>query len=201
MEELIRSVIKYDNILESFVREVSRRPSTLEEMKHYTKYVGDIWEMFCASYLRELYGYTVYTLQACPTELLNELGLSKRDVGIDLIAVYNEKKIAVQCKFRKTYKSLSWREVATFDALCMRTGPWSSCMVMTTAQGLRREGKARSEDVFIGKTRLSKLTRHDWHRIGKLGDGHTCGGATTSFTQDMRDIRLRRFAHQCFSLP
>lgn len=33
---------------------------------------------------------------------------------------------------------LQWREVATFDALCARTGPWTQLMVMTTCTGVTR---------------------------------------------------------------
>ena len=189
----VRSVIKYHNIFDEFVQKISYTPKDLKDIKTYTKKVGDIWENFCAIYLEKIHHMKVFTLKDCPSEILIRLHMKRQDVGIDLIALDRDNNyIAIQCKYRKTCKTLSWRDVATFDALCMRTGPWHKCIVMTTSRALKREGLKRAEDIFWGKTHFAMLNRNDWLLIGNLGSGNCCGG---ELEVDLNTARLKYFGN------
>ena len=101
----------------------------------------------------------VYKLKEVPSDVLKNLKMKRQDVGIDLIAIEDDKYIAIQCKYRKTFKALSWRDVATFDALCMRTGPWHKCIIITTSHNIKREGVTLDKDIFWGKKHFSNLSK------------------------------------------
>ena len=191
ISNIVRSAVKNENIFDDFVKKISYTPTSLKDMKIYTKKVGDMWEKFCAIYLEKIHRMKVFTLKNCPLETLNLLHMKRQDVGIDLIALdENDNYIAIQCKYRKTCKTLSWRDVATFDALCMRTGPWHKCIVMTTSRFLKREGLSRNEDIFWGKTHFARLEKHEWLIIGHLGNGNCCGG---QIEDDVNKARLKYF--------
>ena len=191
ISDIVRSTLKHENMFEEFVNHISFNPTNLKDIKIYTKKVGDIWERFCAIYLEKIHGMKVFALKDCPFEILSKLHMKRQDVGIDLIASdKSDNYIAIQCKYRKTFKKLSWRDVATFDALCMRTGPWYKCIVMTTSRYLKREGLTRTEDIFWGKTHFARLNKYDWLLIGNLGSGNCCGG---DIEVDVNTARLKYY--------
>ena len=187
---MIRKVIKFDNVFENFVSEISYVPVNLQQVKEYTKNVGDLWEDFSCEYLRKIHDMQVYKLKEVPTDILKFLKMKRQDVGIDLVAVKDDKYIAIQCKYRKTFKALSWRDVATFDALCMRTGPWHKCIIMTTAHNIKREGITLDKDILWGKKHFSNLSKYDWMRLGNFSQGNTCGG---SIDHNVNEARVRYF--------
>ena len=109
--------------------------SMLELRKRTTKQKGFLFEVFCKMYLEQK-GYTVWLLQECPDNILEDLALTKHDVGIDLIACITTKHknsqtlwFPIQCKFRAESnkngisQTLGWKQVSTFLSLCTRTGP------------------------------------------------------------------------------
>ena len=55
-------------------------------------------------------------------------------MGIDIVVKNNDIFYAVQCKYKKscTLKKniLSWKQLSTFYAICMRTGPFDKYIVM-----------------------------------------------------------------------
>lgn len=194
IESIVRTVLKYENTFGAFVKEIAYTPTNVHDVKNYTKHVGDLWEDFCCSYIRIFQGLTVYKLKMCPESILLHLHLKRKDVGIDLIGIDNEGQyFAVQCKYRKTCKALSWRDVSTFDALCMRSGPWKKCIIMTTSSRIQREGQISEKDVFIGNNVLSKLSKFDWMKLGDIADGYHCGGTKQ---ENINEARLKYFQEQ-----
>lgn len=190
MEDIIKKVVKFDNVFENFVKEIAYVPVNLKQVKEYTKNVGDLWEDFSCEYLRKIHNMQVYKLKEVPSDVLKHLKMKRQDVGIDLIAIEDDKYIAIQCKYRKTFKALSWRDVATFDALCMRTGPWHKCIIITTSHNIKREGVTLDKDIFWGKKYFSNLSKYDWMTLGNFGQGNTCGGHVD---KNVNEARVRYF--------
>jgi predicted helicase len=111
----------------------------------------------------------VWRLQDVPTEVLNQLGLKRQDVGIDIIAEKAGKYSAVQCKYKK-HRSikkniLTWKALSTFYALCLRTGPWEKYIVMTNCEYARHEGKKSYKDLSICLRTFQKISKNDWFNM------------------------------------
>jgi predicted helicase len=126
---------------------------------------GDIFEDFSVLYLKHVRKFDqVWRLQDVPTEVLDQLGLKRQDVGIDIIAEKAGKYSAVQCKYKK-YRSvkkniLSWKALSTFYALCLRTGPWEKYIVMTNCEYARHEGKKSYKDLSICLRTFQKISKN-----------------------------------------
>ena len=183
---LIRAAVAQPGacVFDSFARNVdahSAAPAhSLAELRalRSTKTKGDIFETFCCLYLRAKRGYReAWRVPDAPRELAVSLGVGGRDMGIDLIGVDPQgRPAAVQCKYR-TMSARStfvpgthirrdvvpWRDLATFYALCARTGPWSRHVVMTNAVGVRSlRGVPKGEkDTSICRASLRALTTLD----------------------------------------
>ena len=192
MEKCLLESLKNEHIFQSFVENLNDfyKPTTIKSKNEYTKNVGDAWEDFSCLFIEKMLGWKVFKLKDCDESLLKNLSLKKRDVGIDLIAITDEKYIAIQCKYRKKYQKLSWRDISTFDALCSRTGPWYKQVVITTSYWLHREGKWTEKDIFIGKKKFESLTKFDWLKLSNLDSGNSCGGECQT---DVREARLKHF--------
>ena len=83
--------------------------------------------------------------------------LPKRDVGIDLVGrTHSGGAVAVQCKFRSASDTpVRWREIATFHSLCMRTGPWESQVLFTTAERVVVPGRVCPQERFVTRRDLN----------------------------------------------
>lgn len=172
---LLQGCLIKENIFEEFINKMS-----------ITKNSGMVFEQVCKRLLEQK-GYSVYPLKSYPK--LYECGLKKQDLGIDLIAVNDKQNIAVQCKFRKNPRRISWKEFSTFDALCARTGPWDKKLIITTASGVRIEGARLESDHIWDRSTFYKMKRHEWEQLADMGPGYTCGGSE----KDMREARLKLF--------
>jgi predicted helicase len=93
---------------------------------------GDLFELlskyyFLYSFQYQNYYDNVWLGNDIPQKVLDELGLPKQDLGIDLIAKYGDEYHAIQCKYHgdKT-KSVTYNEVSTFLSLiCLFTKTYS----------------------------------------------------------------------------
>jgi predicted helicase len=102
--------------LNSF-QELEGRISQIEE----DKAKGDAFEVFVEAYLatqRKHEAQTIWPNQAAPLDLLERLGLTSSDYGVDglyltPVGQYN----AYQAKFRTGRPGLTWRELSTFMGL------------------------------------------------------------------------------------
>jgi hypothetical protein len=178
MQSAVQKALPHDDVWAQFVINLkSSSHTSISDIKREKLLLGSAWEEFCRRYLLDL-GYTVYMLADTPPEVLASLGLRRNDVGIDIIA-YNPVGLpcAVQCKFRNR-GVVSWRELATFEALCARSGPWNLHIVMTNAASVRREGRS-TKDATIAQRRFASLDRVFWMRIIGAGEGRTVGGSVS----------------------
>lgn len=156
--------------------------------------LGRAWEAFCVRYLLD---ERRMSWVGRPDEMTEEaraaLGFTcARDVGIDLVARRGDGDFyAIQCKFR-TRGSVTWRELATFDALCARTGPWKGCWVITSTNASRRAGAPLPTDACVGARTLRALDRAAWNRMAGCGEGRALGGAAHSSAHEGRAAWLSR---------
>lgn len=143
---------------------------TLQEMRARqsfgTKGRGDIFEEFCAIYLKNVCGYeNVWLLADVPDATLVQLSMKRKDMGIDLVVQDKGSFYAVQCKYKKfTGKPtcVSWQALSTFYALCMRTGPWKKYIVMTNCNFVRHQGKKTQADISICLNSFRGITHDEW---------------------------------------
>jgi hypothetical protein len=102
----------------------------LDLRKRNAKNKGECFEVFCTLYLRSR-GYTVWMLRDLPEDLIQQLSLTRQDVGIDLVAKVDHRHIgktqsvcqtskkgepqtlyfAVQCKYRSPSRDYQGRTV------------------------------------------------------------------------------------------
>ena len=193
LRSLARCALRRENVFDAFCAAISdARATDLRGLKRATRAIGDAWEAFCCAYLNER-SHEARVLSDAPDDWLRELGMSRRDVGIDIVARDPSGNwCAVQCKFRRRGR-VSWRELATFEALCARTGPWHRHVVMTNQSGVRREGEARPQDATYARGSFLAMPRHEWEKLAGYGEGHALGGAPTSM-DDARRAFLDRLA-------
>lgn len=162
---------------------------------------GDVFEEFCVLYLRHISGYSqVWRLQDVPDDVLGGLGLKRPDMGIDILCERDGRYSAVQCKYKKHtgYKSktmVTWKQLSTFYALVLRTGPWEKYIVMTNCDYVRHMGNKTPKDLSLCCQTFRKITKDQWTRMCGL-EGHTVAeGAAPALTPEaLRAARLARFA-------
>jgi predicted helicase len=161
-----------ENMFDEFIRQATsfyEMPAhTLQEMRarQNTKARGDIFEEFCAIYLKNVCGYeNVWLLADVPDATLTQLSMKRKDMGIDLVVQDKGSFYAVQCKYKKfTGKPtcVSWQALSTFYALCMRTGPWKKYIVMTNCNFVRHQGKKTQADISICLNSFRGITHDEW---------------------------------------
>ena len=195
------------NLFDEFIAECQRwyeQPAhTLTEMRTRSnkKIRGDIFEEFSLLYLKHVVGYpNVWRLEDVPEDVLTKLSLKRPDMGIDIICERDGKYTAVQCKYKKhtTYKSkttVTWKQLSTFYALCLRTGPWEKYIVTTNCDYVRHMGKKTSKDVSMCQGTFRKMTKDQWVRMCGI-EGRTIAEAPKkNLTPDeLRALRVARFS-------
>jgi len=186
LKNVVAEALKTNNIFETFCKKIATlEKRNLKELRANNLIKGNIWEQFCVEYLTLRNYRNVQLLKDVPSNCLQQLGLSNRDMGIDIIATKNEKNVAVQCKFRAK-RTVTWRDIATFEALCARSGPWFEHIVMTNSPFVHREG-SHIKDVNMVKSTFEKIERHEWCILAGYGYGNTTGGV-----EQNRDMWLNR---------
>jgi superfamily II DNA or RNA helicase len=104
-----------------------------------TKQKGDLFELLTKLYLEINPKYrskfkSVWLYNEVPTNTLKKLNLPTRDMGIDIIAeTLNGEYWAVQCKYKSDEsKSLTWKEISTFESLAFVKGKGISAGLIAT---------------------------------------------------------------------
>jgi hypothetical protein len=205
MESLLHTILLrgggFDDFLVECQKWYSAPAHTFTEMRtrDNKKIRGDVFEEFCVLYLRHVSGYTqVWLLKDVPEEILTTLSLKRPDVGIDILCERNGKYSAVQCKYKKPvgHKSktmVTWKQLSTFYALVLRTGPWEKYIVMTNCDYVRHMGKKTPKDLSICLARFRKITKEQWTLMCGL-EGNMLEPAAKMLTlEEVRAIRLARF--------
>lgn len=191
----------FDYLLDRIRQDYETPCGTLQDFKRKTtKHKGDVFEEFCVLYLQSLQKFDhVWLLKDVPNDILENLGLTRRDMGIDIIAQNGVKFTAVQAKYKKPtknglYNRLSWSACSTFYALVSRSGPWEKYWIITTAKGINRIGKKCKKDKSICLSGLKNIKTSLWWKMSGLQEN---GQQTVSTTQKMtqEQIRQQRLSH------
>lgn len=208
MQQLLHTILlrSPQNLFDEFQTECQKwyeQPAhTLTEMRtrDNKKIRGDIFEDFTVLFLKHARNFDeVWRLGDVPEEVLDKLGLKRnQDMGIDIVAKKDGKYYAVQCKYKKhtSFKKniLTWKQLSTFYALCLRTGPWEKYIVVTNCEYTRHAGKKTVKDVSICLKTLQGITKEQWTRMCEL-EGHTLTESSNPKNlQELRAARLARFA-------
>lgn len=158
-----------DKILSICEHFYDKSVNNIQELKNRDlKLKGDIFEYFCQLYMEKCYKLkTVWLLNEVPYNIREELNLNKNDFGIDLVGIdYNDRYYAIQAKYRKrdSYKKtcVTWKQLSTFYAPCVRPGSFYKHIVFTTANYVRGICKKDDKDITIGYGKLSKINHFDW---------------------------------------
>jgi predicted helicase len=194
------------NLFDEFIIECQKwyeQPAhTFTEMRTRAnkKIRGDIFEEFSLLYLKNVKGYTnVWRLEDVPAEILETLSLKRPDMGIDIICEKEGKYSAVQCKYKKHtgYKSktiVTWAQLSTFYALCMRTGPWDKYIITTNSDYVRHMGKKTPKDLSICQKTFQNITKEEWIRMcGIEGNAVAPEVKKQPTPEELRALRLARF--------
>ena len=208
MESLLHTILlrggndHFDQFIAECQKWYDQPAHTFTEMRtrDNKKIRGDVFEEFCVIYLRSVVGYTqVWLLKDVPEDILTLLSLKRPDVGIDILCERNGKYSAVQCKYKKHvgHKSKSmvtWKQLSTFYALVLRTGPWEKYIVMTNCDYVRHMGKKTPKDLSICLARFRKMTKEQWTSMcGLEGRILETPKARVLSPEELRAIRLARF--------
>ena len=162
-----------DLLLDDFQKNYDAPAHSIQDLKNRrnTKVKGDIFEHFALIYFEKCLNYKVWLLQDVPTDILNTLNLTKRDMGIDLIALdTNQQYYSIQVKYRKkTAKKtgISWKQLSTFYALSDRTGPYHQHIVFTNANFVRHIGRKTKKDKSICIGSLRRINKENWCKMSK----------------------------------
>jgi hypothetical protein len=194
-----------DNLFDQFLVECQKfydQPAhTFTEMRvrDNKKIRGDIFEEFCVLYLKYVKGYeNVWRLEDVPDDVLERLSLKRQDMGIDILCESKGVYTAVQCKYKKHLSAkkniVTWKQLSTFYALCMRTGPWAKYIVMTNCEYVRHMGKKTPKDLSICLRTFRKITKEQWARMCELKGEKVVEEPVKKLTvEELRAARLARF--------
>jgi len=164
---------------------------------------GDVFEEFCVKYLKHVRKLkNAWLLKDVPDDLLTKLSLKRPDVGIDIVAESDGKYYAVQCKYKKhvSHKKnvVTWKQLSTFYALVLRTGPWAQYIVMTNCDYCRHMGKKTPKDVSICLRTFQNITKEQWAQMCEL-EGQPAEPIVPQVAltpEQLREARLARFSPQ-----
>lgn len=208
-----------DYLIDKFKLYYNRPVSSITEMnqRENRKIKGDVFEMLAKMYFETtlwkgvaLYS-DVWLLNEVPDEVLKELGLKRRDLGIDLVLkhrVGTDNYSAVQVKYRvhTGYRSknvIGWKALSTFYALVKRTGPWKKYIIFTNADYVRHVGKRETRDKTIAIGTLRNIKSEHWYRMcetrtgSETSSGNTVGGENEikkMTKEQIREARLKAFS-------
>ena len=212
MQTLLHTILLRSpaNLFDEFTKECQKwyeQPAhTFTEMRtrDNKKIRGDIFEDFTVLFLKHARDFeNVWRLPDVPEDVLDKLGLKRQDMGIDILATKNDKYYAVQCKYKKHVSTkpkniLSWKQLSTFYALCLRTGPWEKFIVVTNCDYTRHQGKKTPKDVSICLKTLQNITKEQWTNMCEI-EGNTITVQKTHHPsiEELREMRLKRFQTVC----
>lgn len=164
------------NLFDQFIIECQKyyeKPAhSLLEIKQRDnkKFKGDIFEEFCLLYLKYIKNFNnVWLLKNVPQNILIILNMKRQDMGIDIIIEHNNIYKAVQCKYKKNYpfkkNILSWKQLSTFYALCLKTGPFDKYIVMTNCDYTRHQGIKNEKDLSICLKTFQNINTENWFKM------------------------------------
>ena len=207
MQKLLHTILlrSPNNLFDEFTKECQKwyeEPAhTFTEMRtrDNKKIRGDIFEDFTVLFLKHARDFDeVWRLGDVPDDILDKLGLKKhQDMGIDIVAKKDNKYYAVQCKYKKhtSFRKniLTWKQLSTFYALCLRTGPWEKYIVVTNCEYTRHAGKKTVKDVSICLKTLQNITKEQWTKMCELEGNQIDQNIVQKTPEELRAARLAYF--------
>jgi hypothetical protein len=190
----------FDGFIEECQKTFDKPAHSMIELRNRAnkKLKGDKFEVFCVHYMYEIYDLdNVWRLEDVPDEILLELSMKRRDMGIDIIGEKNGKYYAIQCKYKKYRERknvLTWKELSTFYALCLKTGPWEKYVVMTNCDFTRQAVKTE-KDLIICKKKFQSITKDEWLKMCNI-QSHKIESniiIPTKTEEEIRKIRANYF--------
>ena len=198
IRESLSSENVFDKVMEKIIQYRDKPAHTIADLKQKNnKIVGDLFEAFCLLYLKHIGEYDeVLLLSSISKEVLATLGLSTKDVGIDIIAWKGEAVYAIQCKYRsktidrnkRQVHRVNWSDIATFSALCANTGPWSKHILMTNADYVTRYGHKGYKDVTIAKKTFQSVTIDKWREMSNVSNTDSSTISSPIVAQDLGSV-------------
>ena len=173
---------------------------SLAELKKYDrkKLKGDLFEHFCYKYLLHCCNMTdVWLYKDFPMDKKKEMNLTKNDYGIDLISKdKDDNYYAIQAKYRKRVKNrkcvITWKQLSTFYALVLKSGPFKKHIVMTNADFITHIGKKTDKDKTIAYKSLRNISLHDWKLIAGLKEDKHILTDKPNMKLSKEDLRKKR---------
>jgi hypothetical protein len=175
----------FDLLIDKFKKDYEEPAHSISEIREKSnkKRKGDIFEHFCYLYFKIICKFDdVWLLADIPEDIRSNLGLSKIDVGIDIVARENKNNFinyyAIQVKYRQRnpYKSktgICWKQLSTFYGLVNKTGPWWKHIVITNVDYVRHIGKKTIKDKSICLQSLRGISDNEWMQIASNNKGYT----------------------------
>jgi hypothetical protein len=170
----------FSRVVDRFEAFYSRPSANMVSLRRSTRQEkGQYWEHFCLMYLNAKKYGEGWLLGDVPDDILEELGLTRRDNGIDIVVRHENGYFAVQAKWRsnphkKSRIQLTWSKLATFFALASRTGPFLKHIVMTNCHSVKRNGNKRWKmDQTIARAGFEGCSRELWQLMAGLGAGYS----------------------------
>lgn len=170
----------FSSIVEKFEIFYARPSTNMISLRKSTRHEkGQFFEHFCLMYLQAKNYGEAWLLGDVPDDILEELGLTRKDNGIDIIVKHANGYFAVQAKWRSNPHKririqLGWGKLATFFALAARTGPYLKHIVMTNCHSIKRNGnRTWKMDQTIARAGFEKCSREFWQSMAGLGSGYS----------------------------
>ena len=139
------------------------------------KFKGDVFERLTQAYLLTMPEYksilsNVWLNQEVPRNVLKKLNLPAEDFGVDLIARTNRNEYwTIQCKFKSTTSSLTYKELATFSTLSFVNAKNISLGIVSHSSNKPiRNRKFLGNISEIGLDRWLNLNDEEWKNIRKF---------------------------------
>lgn len=169
---LVETDNKFDSLMQeidNYVDQKAHNMSELKEKANNKKKKGDLFESFCYLYIQKVLDHDqVWFYKDFPAELKTEFHLTKNDYGIDLLSKKDNNYYAIQCKYKKPkdkIQIISWRSLATFYAIVVKTGPWLKHITMTNVNGCKHIGKKTDKDWSICIGTFRNIDHFKWLKI------------------------------------
>ena len=171
------------------------KSSNMKDLKkNAMKIKGDHFEDLCYELLRaqafaNLPLTYLWKFQDIPDDIRAALGLTQRDMGIDLVGCTATEWVAIQCKYRKKPNSsrrpdgsfnkwqVSWTELSTFLALATNNR-FARLIIMTSAPSVSWQGHYNTRCTVFARGSFLGIDREIWSKL--CGDTRQTLGSVSS---------------------
>jgi predicted helicase len=194
--QVLKSSSNFDELMAHINNSIAGEAHCLDDLSKMNnkKLVGDMWERFCALYLKNSKKFVdVFLWRDFP--FLNYPQIPKiTDHGIDIICVTKSGQlVAVQCKYRHTKTGVvGWRELSTFYSLALKLGCFDELIVMTSGKYVKYITRLDNETSLCYRN-FSKLNSMDFLELCGCSAKEIDKNVLPSETQKLSLEELRQY--------